>query len=109
MSLKAGDLRDRVTLQAGAHTDDGVGGRTESWTTVGTLYAQVLPTGGRERLEAGSMRGVQGWRVTLRYRSGVTVAHRLLWNGTPLDIQSVADPDGKRERLVLFCESGVHA
>lgn len=107
MGLQAGRLRERVTIEAGAHTDDTTGGFDDAWTTLAEVWAEVRPTGGRERLEAGSMRGTQGWRVTIRHRTDVTVLHRLDWRGTKMDIQSVADPDGRREQLVLFCESGV--
>jgi SPP1 family predicted phage head-tail adaptor len=109
--MQAGDLRERATLQRLADADDGRGGQADAWDHVTDLWASILPTNGRESLEAGALTGVQGWRVTLRYRADLDseagVRHRLAWNGRLLNIRSIADPDGRRQKLVAFCESGV--
>lgn len=91
--------------------DDGNGGQTETWVEVLTVWARILPTGGREALEAGALTGVQGWRVTIRYRAAMDgeegTQYRFVWNGRDLNIRSIADPDGLRTWLTAFCESGV--
>jgi SPP1 family predicted phage head-tail adaptor len=105
--IKAGDLRERVRLELLVDPDDGRGGQAESWALVTDLWASVLPTGGRETLEGGALTGVQGWRVRIRWRAGVSVRHRFVWRGRQLNIRSVEDPDGRRQELLAFCESGV--
>lgn len=105
--MKAGDLRERVRLELLSDPSDGVGGQVESWTFVADLWASVLPTGGRETLEAGALTGVQGWRVRLRWQEGLGTRHRFVWRDRALNIRSIEDPDGRRQQLLAFCESGV--
>ena len=105
--INAGDLRERVRLERFAGVDDGAGGQTDAWALVDSVWASVLPTGGREQLEAGALTGVQGFRVRIRWRSGLDTTNRFVWNGRALNIRSIEDPDGRREALLAFCESGV--
>lgn len=108
MSINAGDLDQRIRIERLHNPDDGGGGQFESWLPVLTVWASVLPTGGKEALEAGALQGVDAWRVTIRWRPGLSsLRHRFQWRGQVLNIRSIADPDNRRERLVAFAESGV--
>lgn len=104
-------LKDRVTLQASTKTPNGQGGYNQGWTTVvDDLPAEVVNASGREAIIAGALQGVSGWQVTIRYRTGVTVGHRLLFEGLSLNIQSCGPHPryAKREALLLLCESGAN-
>jgi SPP1 family predicted phage head-tail adaptor len=41
--------------------------------------------------------------VTIRYRSDVSVAQRIVWGSRTLEIGSIQDPDGRRRSLDLLC------
>ncbi len=107
MSLSAGRLRHQISFQSPPSTSDGAGGREGAWTTFATCRAEVLPTGGREALLTGAQAGVQGWKITVRYRRDIDTTHRVLFDGKTLNIRSVADPAGDRVALLIFAESGV--
>ena len=106
MSLSAGRLRHRVTIQQSTTTSDGAGGSPKTWGDVVTVWAEVLPVNGGETFRHGIQNATQFYRVTIRMRTGITPANRLVWNGTPLNIRTCADPDGTREALLLTVESG---
>lgn len=106
--MMRGKMRERIAIQAAAHTDDSNAGQLDAWTTIATVYAEVLPTGGDKSLEGGVVvMGQQGWKVRFRYRPGLDITNRFLWGDKPLAIRSIADPDGSKFDLLAFCESGV--
>ena len=108
--MDAGQLRDRVTIQAETRTANGQGGYSTSWSNVATtptVCANILGLSGDEALQAGIQRSVQQWRVIVRKRSDLTTKHRLVWGGVNLDIKSVMPlPDEPRAFTLLMCESG---
>lgn len=101
--MRAGMLNRIVTLQRATAVDNGQGGQDQIWSTVATFRAHAVPVGGSEGLVAGTLQSQQGWRLTIRRRA-VSTQDRILMNGQTLAIVSVADPDGRNERLVLMCE-----
>lgn len=107
--MRGGDLRDRVTIERLTETADGAGGKSRAWNTLITVWANATPTGGSERLIAGTLRTKQGWRIEIRKRGDITITNRdrfRLSGGEVVNIASIEDPDGFRERLVALGETG---
>ncbi len=107
--LAAGSLNRRVRIERAAITDDNAGGEaSRSWSDIGGAWVSAVPVAGKEALLAGTLRASQGWRIEMRPRD-VTIMDRLkpawLAADVRLAIQSVADPDGMGQRIVLFCET----
>lgn len=100
----AGERNRLVTLQRSTDTADGRGGSTRTWADFGSAWVKANQVGAKEGLVAGVLRSVQHWRIEMRTRD-ISVTDRLVMAGTVLGIQSVADPDGTRKNLVLFCET----
>jgi SPP1 family predicted phage head-tail adaptor len=73
-----GDLNRRLVLQAPSETDDGEGGVTRSYTTITTLWAQVLPQPVCADVAADSLGAALPTRIVIRHRAGVTTRHRFL-------------------------------
>lgn len=101
MALRAGDLRERVTLQTATLTTDGGGGSTETWADVVTVWARVEPLTGREGFEAMQIASSMSHRVTIRQRS-VTPQQRVKWGSKILLITAVR-PDETNESVQLLC------
>jgi SPP1 family predicted phage head-tail adaptor len=107
MSLAAGRLRHKVDIQAFTGASDGAGGTVKTWSTVAKrVAAEVIPINGGEAFNRGIAAATQFYRVTIRYRAGITPAHRLIWKGIALNIRTCADPDGTWEALLMTVESG---
>lgn len=109
--MKAGSLRHRVDLQHFATTVNPVtGDRTKAWATVAAaLPAGIEPLSGKEFLAAAASQSQVSSRITIRYRPGVTAAHRLKQGDVIYNIEAVL-PDNKtgREHLTLMCSQGVN-
>ncbi|QLP98434.1 MAG: phage head closure protein [Rhodoblastus sp.] len=101
---EAGRLRRRVTLEAPADVADDIGGATRGWVAVATLWADIESPRGATRLAADRLEQAIAYRVTLRWREGVTGAMRLRLGARILLIKAARDPDESRRSLVLDCE-----
>lgn len=96
----------RVVIQAPDRASDGKGGQIKGWTDVSTVWAEMIPLRGQEAVAHNLLTSGQLWKVTIRYRAGLTVQHRLVLDGVPLNIRTCQDPDGRRKELVMTAESG---
>jgi len=105
--LNAGHLDRRVTLRARAAGVDSRGQPDGAWADVDTVWAQPMPSKGREYFAADTMQAetAMAWRI--RYRTDVTAAMQLVDDdGTPYDIQA-AVPAANREWLDLYALAGI--
>jgi SPP1 family predicted phage head-tail adaptor len=108
-ALTAGNLTDRVTIQQKSTTADGQGGRSTTWGTLATVWAQVMPLRMGEKLQAAAVGSTLGYRVTVRYRADITPAMRIRWtpfkaaSAKTLEIHGVQPFDGGRRLLTLDC------
>lgn len=107
MSLDAGRLNRRIQIQMPVRAPNGQGGFTKSWSTPRTLHAEMIPLRGQEALQHNLLHSRQLWRVTIRHRPDVSVECRATFKGEAMNITACEDPDGKREQLVMTCETGV--
>lgn len=101
--VASGRLNQRVTLQSKAVTRDAIGTEVVSWSTVATLWAAVDPVRGREFISLRAAQSDITTRITIRYRSGVTSAMRVLHDGAEYNIREVINPRSGNESLELMC------
>lgn len=94
------------TFERSADFGDGVGGQEENWRQIGEGWAEATLIGGKEALLAGTLRTSQGWRLETWFRDDVTMEDRIAGDWLPkfhrINIESIADPDGRRERIVIL-------
>jgi SPP1 family predicted phage head-tail adaptor len=88
----AARLREQITIAAPQVTEDGFGGVSVSWQTIATPFAEVTPVLGslREQVVAAHREALAAYRITLRKRSDVTPAMRIIWQGRTLYIHGIA-------------------
>lgn len=106
--MRSGRLRERVTIQQRTMASDGMGGQTETWSTLATVWAGVLPRqANREALviAANQLQARSGFDVRIRYRDDVSPSMRVSWRGNTLEVESVSDPDQRKREIVLSCIS----
>jgi SPP1 family predicted phage head-tail adaptor len=97
-------LRQRLALQRPLTEDDGSGGTTRDWQTIAWLWAAVTPVSGGWARREDMVSGHLLLRVEMRHRPDVRPGMRFrAADGTLLLIEAVADPDGRRRRLVCQC------
>lgn len=102
MALDFGSLDERITIEQPAKTQNSVGETELTWSTFATTWAKVESLTGREIERYGEVVGFSGHKVTMRFRSGVTTAMRVIYDGRTLEIGSIIERDG-RWYLELIC------
>lgn len=107
-TLTTGDLREQVTIRKRTVTKSPTGADVETWSDRATVRAAV---------EQGVYRANEGYsfglrqivaqnptRVTVRWRTDVSVRDQVLWNGRTLNVEAVRDPEaGRRRWLEILC------
>ena len=110
--MRLPNLNRALVLEGVQRSPDGAGGFTESWTALGTLWAEVKPGSGSDTLGEERMLSAVPYRVTVRgaaagasqrpvagqrFRDG----DRLLW------VQAVTERDSEGRYLTCFAREEV--
>jgi len=102
--MNIGKLRHRVTIQKVTVTQDADTGEvSETWSTLGQVWAEVAPLSGRELFAAQQVEAQVSHQVTTRYRGDVTPNMRISHNSRTLNIESVINPGERNRELQLLC------
>lgn len=106
--MRTGKLRDLITIVVQATVDDGVGGQSRTFSTVTQAWANIVPTrpGDLEPV-ADAAAGVQGYRITVRYRDDIGIENRIDWGNRRLTVLGAADMNGRKQYLTIFTDLGV--
>lgn len=108
----ASRMKHVVTLQQPTLTADGAGGFTTTWADVATLWAEIAevagaPYFGKEYTEGRAVRSLTRYKLTLRYRTGITTDMQLVVENRTLRIIAVVEPLGEKTMLELIAEAHV--
>lgn len=107
--MRAGRLRQRITLQTNTPTVNSFGERVESWADTATVWASINPQNAREFLAAGIQAQQVSHMIEIRYRGSVTPEMRVKFTDREsstryFDIEQVLEPMTRGERLTLICK-----
>ena len=98
----AGEMRERVEIQAASMTRGDFNEEILAWATTATVWAKVVERGGREPIAADRPVMLVSYEVTIRAGQTVTHKHRLLWRSKTLGIDTVT-PLVAQGLVVLRC------
>ena len=101
--MRAGTLRDRVTIQRELVTPDPRWGGTPGWTDVATVWAEVTPRKATERMKDGGIQSDISHVIRMRYRPDLESKDRVTWRGQTLEVEGVIDVGGRRRELEVTC------
>ena len=110
--LHAGMLNRQVTIERKSVTTDGMGGNTESWAVLCTVWAFVKPLTGGEHWQASRIMPGLRYRCVVGYRCAqdsspyYSAEDRVVFDGHTYSIESVVDIDMRREWLELMLVEG---
>lgn len=93
----------RARIESPTEIRDAYGAVIPGWSEVATVWASVLPMTPRELVADSAQVAVIGYRVTIRYRSGILPSYRIVVDGKTLLIRGIAEI-GRREFLQIICE-----
>jgi SPP1 family predicted phage head-tail adaptor len=98
--------KHRVMLQSPATGRDAYGQPLDGWTDVVSVRAIVADVSGREYMAAGATQNAAVTKITVRKRSGVEPAMRVLHGEVAYNIEAVLDQDNGM--LLLMCSRGAN-
>lgn len=102
--MKAGTLRDRITIQhkTGAK---GAWGTPEpqGWEEVAKVWADVRFQSGSESIKAGADVSIVRASARIRWRTGIDAGMRVLFGSQVFDIEAVL-PGSERKHVDLACK-----
>jgi SPP1 family predicted phage head-tail adaptor len=96
--MKSGKLDRRIQIQQRVETQDSYGQAVISYSTIATVWAEVIPLSGRELFAAAQKYPEATMRIRVRFRTDVTEKHRIVFNSTNYDIIHIAEI-GRNEGL----------
>lgn len=110
MPIRAGDLREAVTVQVATEQTNDYGESTLTWSDMTNRRAAIRGLRVDEMMMAQMPYTVATHEVEFRYVAGLTPGMRLIWSSrTPartLDVIQVTE-DGNREAHRLICKEQV--
>lgn len=99
-----GEFRHRLTLQAADEIEDGAGGVTRTWQSLGAVWAAIAPLSADDRMIADRRLGQLTHRITLRHRNDITLSHRFVLGARVFTIRAVRDPDERGRHIECLAE-----
>jgi len=98
--MRAGKLRERITIEVNTPAQDGYGEPVESWGTYAVRWASVEPVNGTERW-SGSERLAEATHLfTVRHDAQTKLigpGHRVYYDSRAFDIQTATN---RRDRMI---------
>lgn len=107
-TLDSSVLSRRITIQSRASALDSFGQQILTWTDVLSCWASLESQSSKELIAAQAVNAELTDMVTIRYRTGITAAMRVLYQSRVLNIQSVINPDTAHVALQLMCSEGLN-
>lgn len=101
--MRAGQLRQRVTIQEKIVTRDAYGEEDFTWGNVATVWASVEPRQGSKYLQATSEQVTYDTLVRMRYGQEISPENRMAWKGFAYNITSVITIDERAKELEVQC------
>jgi SPP1 family predicted phage head-tail adaptor len=102
--MRAGPLRQRVTIKDKSVSQNTYGEEVITWTDVDTVWAAVEPLSGREFLEGKQITAEVSTRIRIRYRSGITPEMQVVFGSITYDIHSIIHIEEREREIHLMCQ-----
>lgn len=105
MAVHAGELRHRIVIEHPAETQDDYGEPVKLWTPIpnGEAWAKKEDLSGRELFQAQQISTEITTQFTIRHRTDVDGRMAVRYRDESYHIESIQDPDGRTEKLLLLC------
>lgn len=110
--MKAGRMRNRITLQKYETSRSPVGSVIKTWVDIATVWAEVNAVSGKELIASSAEQQIGTIRIWMRYRDDISQSCRVVYqlagmSSNILNIKAVI-PDLKKTYLELLCEVGLN-
>ncbi|MFC5385349.1 phage head closure protein [Aquamicrobium segne] len=104
--LNPGVLRTEMALEKPEAIPDGMGGFSEHWTEIATIFARIEPLAAESRFGADKQMEAVTHRITLRKRQTIESNMRFRRGSRVFQIVTLHDPDESGRYLVCRTREG---
>lgn len=105
--MNSGELRHRVELQSATPVANGMGGFTDTWATVVTVWGAVWPVSAAEQVKAGAQTMTATHRIRIRYYEPVRASWRVKFGARYFSIGAIVNKDERNYQMDLVCSEVV--
>lgn len=106
--MRAGTLKDWITIQRREDTQDDTGEPIAAWVDVATVKADLRFLSGLEAVKSDAPASIVKASVRIRRGTPVTASMRVMYGAQILNVQAVMPGGQHKEYLDLACESGAN-
>lgn len=106
--MRAGNLKQRVTIQTTGQIRDAAGQPSTGWVDYAMVWAGIRYLNGRQFLTANAEADSATVSIRLRYREDLTAAMRVVYGVKVFDIVAVLPDETDRDHIDLACTTGVN-
>ena len=89
--MTVGELNRRIEVLELIEEKDSYGGIVGEWTTVGRVWAKIVPGVGRENFVNQQEQGIQEAVITMRFYPAMSIEHRIRYLNTLYEVTAVKD------------------
>lgn len=100
--MRAGELRQRITIEEFTETQGDMGDIIEEWVEFATVWADIQPLRGREYWDAQQAQSEVTGEIHIRHRNDLSPEMRVKYDGRTFQIDSIFHPAEDREKTVLL-------
>lgn len=96
--------RSRIGIYKRVYTANDVGGFTQTYSEIATVWCKITPLTGREKMQYAQVYPTAAYKIVMRYRPDVNTEMKLFRNNKYWNILSVNDVDTMQDELELLAE-----
>ena len=100
---QAGQLDRRITIQTFSETTDNFGQEVKSFSTLASVWANVVERVGREGEDGEMIAATKKVEFIIRYRTDVDEEMRITYNSNTYKIQAIQSADARKAFLKIVC------
>ena len=107
--MRAGRLRHRIEIQERQGPKNLLGGVSDNWVTIATVWASIEPMTIKDYLSSDAQIADLHGKIVMRFNQIIRSDHRILYEGRILEIQGQPINLGQRnkETQVMYIERGL--
>ncbi len=106
--FRSGEAFERITLQSKTVTKNAIGEEVVTWADVlPVTWAEAHPISGKEFFSAEQTRYQADVLFRIRYRTGLSREHRVVWRGENYDITQIIDVGARRHTHEILAVNGL--
>ncbi len=105
--MDPGKLNKRVTLVGATESENAIGQTVLHDGDIASMWASIEPVRGRQYYDAKKLRDEAAYKVTVRYRKGVTREMRIRFKDRTFEIKDIINPYESNQFLELMCAEKV--